>query len=131
MWTSLILLLLASLPLQAQDCLNTKIRRQIEPQKYQEETLKLCDSQNGVHFSSANCQKIESCVPKKEKWNKRVIRSEIESPGFAVCEMTGGKPQFIEIWRDNDWYQTDVCFFNSKSFVDNDRLYSIYKSANP
>ena len=131
MWTSLLLFLLTSLPLPAQVCGPTKIRRQTEPQKYHEVVVKLCDAQNGVHFASPDCQKIESCVPKKELWKLRAIRSQIESPGFAVCEMSGGKAHFIEIWRKSEWYQTDVCFFGPERFIDNDRLYQIYKSTKP
>ncbi len=129
MWIRYFLFVGLSFNIFAQECKETKIRRQIEPQKYREETIILCDKNNGVHFNSPDCKKIETCIPKRVTWKLRPIKSEIESPGFAACEITGGKPQFIEIFRNESWYLTDLCFLKSKSFIDNDQLYRYY--ANP
>lgn len=128
MWISFALTLLISPQLKASECSDTKIRRQVEPQKYVEEVVSLCDTQDGVHFSSPDCRTPEACAPGKDKWKKRPLKSDIGSPGFAACEMLQGSPQFIEILREKTWYVTDLCFFGPKKFIDNDRIYRLYRS---
>jgi hypothetical protein len=129
MWTKSLFLLLISFNLYALDCPQTNIRRQIEPKQYKEEQLQLCDQKNGVHFSSPDCADLIKCAPDKKGWKIKEFRSEVTSPGFAACQMMGGKPDFIEIWREEKWYITDLCFFAPKTFVDNDRLYDYFFKA--
>ncbi|MBC7540482.1 MAG: hypothetical protein H7281_16780 [Bacteriovorax sp.] len=40
------------------------------------------------------------------------------SPGFRVCDLLNGIPQFIEYWDGEFWIKSSRCIFNDGSYMD-------------
>jgi len=104
-------------------CNEGKLRKQPTPQRYVEEKIQLCHDDSGVHFTSPDCaNQLASCLP-AVKEAKREISASLGSPGFKACYRFAGQPTFVEIWYQEKWYRSSLCFFNEgRSFVDTDAL---------
>lgn len=94
-------------------CMKSKVKLTYSD-KSAETTTELCTNPDRTSLRSKNCKNLE-CIP-RDKINALKfsdVFSEGSNPGFTTCMLSGGKPELLEFFADNQWYALDRCNFKN------------------
>lgn len=95
-----------------------KIRYWQESKKVEQERAYCFDAKE-FSVEAMACQDKNCMAREYKSVDQSTLQSEYGSPGFKLCTRHYlASPKIVEIWDGKKWFETSICEFDDKSFVD-------------
>ena len=112
--TSLVALFFATVAVaKADTCITGKLRHRMH-RTWVEEASAYCYNVDKTALKSNSCSERGACAAESaslRKLDRSALNSTLGSPGFNLCYAAGGRPQLLEFWADERWFELDRCTF--------------------